>query len=356
MLKQFLRKMFPLKEEKIEWNEVPEPPRPPAILLVTKEKVALNMFRDGAEIVRGVLERKMQGDREACIRLVVHNELEENMSREAALSIKDFILRIENEAPDIVALLDWKDKRTRDFYREYLLPKDSQKQMKFVQERIVLIYGTCTLLGSSYRDTADLFVLGMGLFLDNEFFIQLEKWIAELELRGTSQNDAERIDEELIEDVLPYLALRFQFSREEVERMDMKGISRVLEELLRDPLLAKEKKNTMIFSFYGFSGNIEELLHDSHVLSWASSLIEKYPYIFYFLNDEEVPMTRFLTSLVVSSTMKGDTLYLNQQELEEFLVFIHESLVNLANWIGDNPEDIIEEFHNKLFVGEINFF
>lgn len=348
--------MLPLKQENIIWEEVDEQPRPPVLLLITKEKIELKMSRDGIEIVKRVLERKMQGDKEASIRLAIHKDLKENMSKETIFSIKKFMLEIEHEAPDIVALLDWEDRGTIDFYRTYLLPQESQDQIKFVRERIAYIFGTCELMGTPYRVLAESFVSGVGLFLDDDFFIQFENWIADMEFRETLQDNEEIMVEESIDQVSPYFSLRFQFSREEVEKMDIQGISRVMDVLLYDPLKAKEKKNAMIFSFYGFSGNLEDLLHHPGVLAWASYLIEKYPFIFYFLNDEEVPMTRFLTSLVVSSTMRGDILYFNQKELEEFLVFIHESLMDLAFWVGDNPEDIIEEFHNKLFVGEINFF
>lgn len=59
-------------------------------------------------------------------------------------------------------------------------------------------------------------------------------------------------------------------------------------------------------------------------------------------------MTRFLTSLVVSSHMKGETLYYDANELEEFFVYIHQSLSSFAQWIGENSDQCIEEFYGKF--------
>lgn len=346
LLKQFLRRILTKKDEEPIWEENEDHPgKPPTgTLLITREKILLGMFRDGTEIVQDILKNG------GVLRLALEDDLKEDLSPEIFFSIKEFVLNIEKEAPEILALLDWQDPPTQSIYQYYLLPKDGQEQIPFVQQRIYYIYETCELLNRHYREIAEAFVASLGLYLEDGFFVQFEMWVKE-NSREYPCVDVETFEKE--EDIPDLqLPIRLQFSREEVERMDITKIVHVLESLLQNPQIAREKKGSILFSFYGFSGVLENLLHLPEVQSWARFLVEKYPYFFYFLNDEELPMTRFLTSLVVSSHMRGDDLYYDKDEMEDFLDFIYQSLCEFGKWVGENPDDLFEEFHYKMSRGE----
>ncbi|HBI02766.1 MAG TPA: hypothetical protein DDY49_01880 [Paenibacillaceae bacterium] len=321
MFKNILRKILPHKEETNRVQQV--------VLLITQEKMKLKMVKDAVDIVNDVMERG------GTIRLLLEDGLKEDPSPITFNNIKEYIFGIENEAPDILVVLDWEDEETIEVYKHYLLPYYVDDRISFVEKRVLLLFDTCERLGIPYRPIANTFVTSLGLRLEESFFVQLESWVNELDVEGNSQ-------------IRETDSLRIQFSREEVEGLEIKGISRIMDSLLADPQRALRKKNSMIFSFYGFSGNLEDLLDQDEIRSWASYVVEKYPFIFYFLNDEEVPMTRFLTSLVVSSHMKGETLYYDGDELEEFFLFIHQSLSSFAQWIGENPDQCIEEFYGKF--------
>lgn len=321
MFKDILRKILPRKEETTGVQQ--------AVFFITQEKMKLKMFADAVDIVNEVLQRG------GTLHLSLEKGVKEDSSPVSFHNVKEYILNIENEAPDILVVLDWGDEETSGIYKHYLLPYHVDDRIAFVERRVLLIFNTCERLGIPYRPIANRFVASLGLRLEESFFEELESWVNQL---AVAENPAIReID-----------SVRIQFSREEVEGLDITGIARIMDSLLRDPQLAMSKKNAMIFSFYGFSGNLEELLDQEDIRSWASYLVEKYPFIFYFLNDEEVPMTRFLTSLVVSSHMKGENLYYDADELEEFFLFIHQSLSSFAQWIGEDPDQCIEEFHEKF--------
>jgi hypothetical protein len=274
-------------------------------------------------------------ERGGSIRLLLEEGLKEDPSPITFHNVKEYILAMEKEAPDILVVLDWEDRETIEIYKHYLLPYHSDDCISFVEKRVIFIYDTCDRLGIPYRPIANTFVTSLGLKLEESFFAQLESWVQQLEV--VEKPPSREID-----------TVRIQFSREEVEGLDIRSISRLMDSLLVDPHLAVQKKNSLVFSFYGFSGNLEELLNQNEIRSWASYLVEKYPFIFYFLNDGDVPMTRFLTSLVVSSQMKGETLYYDGDELEEFFLYIHQSLTSFAHWIGENPDQCIEEFYEKF--------
>lgn len=314
MLKNVLRRIFPRREEKMVGQQ--------AVLLITQEKVKLNMFKDVADVVQDVLQRG------GTLRLL----LEEGIPFH---QVKRYILNIENGTPDFLVVLDWEDRATSDIYKTYLLPNKKDEQISFVEKRVLLIYDSCEALGISYQAIVRKFVAALGLHLDESYFSEMESWMKQAAVADHHP-------------VMERQFLRIQFSREEVEEMDITGIARIMDSLTADSRLAAQKKNSMIFSFYGFAGNLEDLLDQEDIRSWASYVVEKYPYIFYFLNDEEVPMTRFLTSLVVSSQMEGDTLYYHEEELKEFFHFIQQSLIQFAQWVGEDPDRCLEEFYAKF--------
>lgn len=253
MFKGILRKILPRKEGS---NKVQQ-----AIILITPEKMKLKMYTDAVDIVNDVLERG------GTIRIVLDEGLKKDTSPMTFHNIKEYILGIENKAPDILIVLDWEDKETNELYKHYLLPYCVDDQIQFVERRVLSLFNSCEGLSIPYRPIANAFVTSLGLTLDESFFVQLESWVNHLEV---TENSASRETG----------FVRIQFSREEVEELDITGISRIMDSLLVDPQFALKKKNAMIFSFYGFSGNLEELLDQEDIRSWASYLLEKYPFIF----------------------------------------------------------------------------
>ncbi|AMA73707.1 MULTISPECIES: hypothetical protein [Aneurinibacillus] len=393
MVRQFLRKVFAGRKQKehesecvdaertgeIPWEELAEESASlpnsgenehgsnralerrdePQIYVITREKIEHHSYKQIARIVEDILGQIELGlRREGRLQLRLSPELMAEADEFLGKRIGKYIEGAERETYDATAFFDWTDEETAQIYRTFVLPSHPEKQRTFMQSRFVMIYDTCEALGWDARERATAFAEAIGWELDEADWRRFEEWlkmmserIAMEEKQAEIGGEPERAEEEeeLAEDNEFAHITPIQISREEVEQEDISKLVTFFDEVLQDKERIRQKKAGLVFSFYGFSGELEDVMQNEAVNAWASRLVEQYPYVFYFLNDEYVPMTRFVTSMVVTSSVNGDEIVFNEEELEKFIAFIREALARLAEWTGENPNLIIQEFEQKLF-------
>ncbi|WCN36914.1 hypothetical protein [Aneurinibacillus uraniidurans] len=356
MMKRFLRKVFAGRRHNGEALDSAESVAQAVddvhIKSVSKSRYEWTLARiafeedvlreEASDMVEEVVSRVEAGERGGWIRLRAG---EGDLDSER---IHAWIDRIERETYDATALLDWADEETAHLYRTYVLPVDQEEQETFVQSRMVMIYDTCEAIGMKPRPRARLFAEAIGWELYEDDFVSFESWLAEMSdavLEEAGEEADRKRDSDDVSHITP-----LQISREEVEREDIGKIDAFFAPLLTDTKALARQKESLVFAFYGFSGELEDMMSNAAVNAWAGKLVEQHPYVFYVLNDEHVPMTQFVTSMVVTSRMENDRVVFDDEELAEFTAFIHAVLAQIAAQTGEDANDLIARFESRLFA------
>ncbi|BAU29172.1 hypothetical protein DFP93_11771 [Aneurinibacillus soli] len=356
MMKQFLRKVFAGRrhtEEAFDSAEsvvqavddihIESKPQSSYELMLTKaEFEEEELCEESARMVEELVARIEARERGEWIRLRAGGY---NLDSDRIHACID---RIERETYDATALLDWADTETARLYRTYVLPADHEEQETFVQSRMVMIYDTCEAIGMKPRPRARLFVEAIGWELHEDDFVSFESWLAEMSDAVPDEAAEEESMERSPDDVSHITPL--QISREEVEREDIGKIDAFFAPLLEDTAALARRKESLVFAFYGFSGELEDMMNNAAVNAWASKLVEQHPYVFYVLNDEHVPMTQFVTSMVVTSRMENDQVVFDSEELDEFIRFIRAVLAQVAAQTGEDANMLVARFESRLFT------
>ncbi|WP_047154219.1 hypothetical protein [Aneurinibacillus tyrosinisolvens] len=376
MVKQFLRRVFsprkveedteellPSRQESEETLSIPkdtgrvleeiraellqeEKEEQPFTLLITREKIDHHNYKEAVGLVSEIMEEIQEGTRRfARIQLKIDQELSVLQDEFLGRRIGKYIDAIERETYDATALLDWHHEETVSIYQTFVMPAQIQKQDAFIQSRVLMLHDTCADMGWDYRELSKRFASSLGFILADDYFDSFEEWLDKMErMPEAAAEDALAPEkEESSQDITSFL-----ISREEVEQEDIGQIASFLDGLIADKQNIAARKGSVVFSFYGFSGEVEDLMMNPAVTAWASYLVERYPYLFYFLNDSHVPMTRFVTSMVVSAQMHGDQILFDQEELQEFLGYIQGALENFSEWVHEDAEILKAEFAAKL--------
>lgn len=325
----------------------------PRIYMITRDKIEHHNYKQITRLVGDILQEAEEGRcRRGCLQLRLAPELWEEADEFFGKRIGKYIEGAERETYDASAFFDWTDEETARIYHTYVMPANLEKQRAFVQSRLVMIYDTCEALQWDARRIAGAFAEAIGWPFDEADIITFERWLDEMSQRlAEEEQDAQQeevMPEPQEEEDFSYIT-PVQISREEVEREDITKLATFFDGILSDGAKIREKKGGLVFSFYGFSGELEDVMQDDAVNAWASRLVEQYPYVFYFLNDQYVPMTQFVTSMVVTSWMEDDEVVYDEEELEEFIRFIRGALSQLAERSGESPQQIVYEFERKLF-------
>jgi hypothetical protein len=325
----------------------------PLTLMISRDKIEKHNYKEAIQLVSEVFQNIEQGlRRRGRVRLSLDACLAEEMDEFLGKRVGKYIEQLEQQTYDLTAFLDWDDEQTSSIYEEFVLPSQPEKQHDFLRSRLIFIYDTCGALEWNYRPVAQRFAEALRFVLDDPYFADFEAWLGSVDkaederAMGESAADKQPNVETPTEEPDFTHIIPFQISREEVDREDIKKIERFFNDLTAEEM--KRKKGKMVFSFYGFAGEVDDLVNNPAVNSWASLLIEKYPHIFYFLNDEYVPMISFLTSLVVTANIEGEEIQYNPEELAEFSAFIGSALKRLAELTGEDGEQLIREFESRL--------
>lgn len=314
-------------------------------LILRKEWLDPPFLNKASRTVTDLYERAEQfPDREPTrLRLRLDESLRE-IDVLTAKRIGKYLARLELETIDFTFFLDKKDATTMSIYREYVLPERVERLNPFLRERCLMIYETCESLGRDYKEEIKWYVQSLGMVVSPIFFEEFDQWREQI-MRKSEEEwllDEEERSEENQETIM------LKISKEEVENENIEQIDRYLNRALQSPVEAKALKETLLFSFYGFSDSEDllKLMNRSDVAAWASLLVERHPYIFYFLNNEEYPMTQFLTSLVVSTEVEDNNVYYNNEELTAFKSYIVKALEELSDWVKEDREQVVLQFES----------
>lgn len=265
----------------------------------------------------------------------------QNVDVLTAKRINKYLSQAEHDIVDLTYFLDKTDQTTMDIYRKFLLPERIEQLNIFLQERCLMIYETSRGLGTDYKAEIELFFEALDMTITSSFFEEFQQWREEiLKIHAEEQLSENQQAHSDDEDAM------LKISKEEVENENIQQIDHYLKQALHSPETAREMKGTLLFSFYGFSKHEDllKLMNRKEVNDWASLLVEKHPYIFYFLNDDDYPMTQFLTSLVVTTEVEDSFVYYNDDELIAFKAYIVDALETLADWIKEDREQVILDF------------
>lgn len=324
---------YAVENEQDENNEV---------LTIHKEWLNTHSFSEINKFVTRLYEKAEQSDKVGPVRLRIR--LDESLQEEDIVTskrISKYLSHAEQEIVDLTYFLDKDDPETMEIYREYVLPQEIELLNSFLQERCFMIYETSAGLMEDYRVEIEHYFHALDVPMNPNFFEDFDLWREEV-LRHHENEPFE--EEELLS--TSHDVVMIKVSKEEVENENIQQIDHYLKAALQSPESAKEYKGTLLFSFYGFSKHEDllKLMNRKEVNDWASLLVEKHPYIFYFLNDEDYPMTQFLTSLVVATEVEEGSVYYNDEELIAFKEYIVEALESLADWIQEDKEQVVTEF------------
>lgn len=280
------------------------------------------------------------------IRLRLDEELLGNLDAITAKRIGKYIHLCEHDVMEFTFFLDKQDKETMDIYKNYVLPQRVNELNGFLQERCLMIYETSEALMRDFRPEIEDYFYSLEIPIGESFFDEFEQWRREV-LGKHEQEEAVPSGESDLKQMSPVM---IKISKEEVENENIHQLDHYMADALQSPETAKAYRGSLLFSFYGYAkdGELLDLMNRKDVKDWASLLVEKHPYVFYFLNNEEYPMTRFLTSLVVTTEVEEDSVYYNEEELEAFRAYIGDALSKLANWLEEEDERVRQAFESHF--------
>lgn len=312
---------------------------------ISKDWIERHSFREIEAAVERLYENAQEEIQAGYQRLRL--ELDETLQIPDSLMAKrisKYLINAEQEIVDFTFFLDKNDPETMEIYKTYLLPQHVEDINSFLQERCFMIYETSIGLSHDYRLEIEHLLQALDISTGPDFFQEFDKWREEI-LKKHREEENERILDSETSPVSSDLVM-IKVSREEVENENIQQLDHYLKEALQSPEMAKSYKETLLFSFYGFSKHedLYKLMNRKEVNDWASLLVEKHPYIFYFLNDEEYPMTSFLTSLVVTTEMENQEVFYNEEELLAFQEYILDALKKLASWLEEDIEEVLFKF------------
>ncbi|HJV45701.1 MAG TPA: hypothetical protein VJ824_08225 [Bacillota bacterium] len=301
------------------------------------------------DLVRSCFEETNQGaDQPIRIRLRLGETLRVGMNDFAARRLRDFLDLCEQEIMDLTFFLDKKDAVTMELYKTYLLPESNQLINPFLRDRCMMIYVTSESLARDYHKEMEDFFEALGISMDPSFFSDFEQFKEQILLsQEETQYSSDKETRQQVEVISP---LMIEVSREEVENENILQLDKYMENVLLTPQQARSYESNLLFSFYGFGKNedLVRMMNRKEIKEWASILVEKHPYIFYFLNDEQYPMTKFLTSLVVTTEVEDGAVYYNEEELSDFRAYIRDTLIKLANWLDQDEQAVLEKFESNF--------
>jgi hypothetical protein len=262
--------------------------------------------------------------------------------------LSEYLSLCEQEIQDLTFFLDKNDEETRNIYKTFLLPQQEDEQDAFLLQRCMMIYETSESLSVDYCQEVELLFTLVDRPLNEEFFERFEKW--KDQVLNARQYEEENIQQQNNVQVNDSDVEMIQISKEEIENENLQQIDRYMAKVLSSPEQSKRHQGQLLFSFYGFSKNSDllDLMNHDDIKNWAANLVERHPYIFYYLNNEHYPMTSFLTSLVVSTEVEENNLYYNEEELAAFQIYIQDSLCKLAEWIGEDQRKVLDNFNEHF--------
>ncbi|RKD24051.1 hypothetical protein BEP19_06480 [Ammoniphilus oxalaticus] len=269
----------------------------------------------------------------------------QNVDVLTAKRVNKYLSKAEHDIVDLTYFLDKTDQATMDIYREFLLPERIEQLNLFLQERCLMIYETSKGLGTDYKAEIEQFFDALDMTITPTFFDEFEQWREEVLKRHAQEEQHSKDEQEQ-----PSAEAMLKISKEEVENENIQQIDHYLKQALQSPEIAREMKGTLLFSFYGFSKHEDllKLMNRKEVNDWASLLVEQHPYIFYFLNNLDYPMTQFLTSLVVTTEIEDSFVYYNDDELTAFKAYIVDALEKLADWVKEDKDRIVLDFTDQF--------
>lgn len=312
---------------------------------ISRDWIERHSFREIETIVDRLYEHAREELPDGCLRLRL--EMDEAMQFPDSLMAKrisKFLLNAEQEIVDFTFFLDKSDPVTMEIYKTYLLPQHVEDLNSFLQERCFMIYETSYGLSHDYKMEIENLLQALDIQTGPDFFQEFDKWREEILKKHGEEDSEQSFDGNT--PISPLDLVMIKISREEVENENIQQLDHYLKKALQSPELAKSMKGSLLFSFYGFSKHEDlfKLMNRKEVNDWASLLVEKHPYIFYFLNDEEYPMTSFLTSLVVTTEIENQDVYYNEEELLAFKEYIVDALKKLADWLEEDTDEVLAKF------------
>ncbi|RXT14953.1 hypothetical protein [Ammoniphilus sp. CFH 90114] len=313
-------------------------------VILKKEWMEKHLTKEWNSLINRIYEEAMQDPKSEPkrIRLRLEEDLLEQMDTITARRIGKYIHLCEQEVIEFTFFLDKQHKPTMEIYKTYVLPQRVNELNGFLQERCLMIYETSEAMSKDYREEIESYFASLDIPMGEDFFAQFDQWRQEVlkkheeEERRHTENSQEARQ----------ASVMIKISKEEVENENIHQLDHYLAKALQTPESARAYQGTLLFSFYGYAKNGEllDLMNRKDVKEWASLLVEKHPYIFYFLNNEEYPMTRFLTSLVVTTEVEDDSVYYNEEELEDFRAYVGDALSKLATWLDEEEDPVHHTF------------
>lgn len=310
-----------------------------------KDWMEKHLIKEWNSLIRQCFEKALEDPHiePIRIRLRLDEELLSNMDSITTKRIGKYIHRCEHEVMEFTFFLDKQDKETMDIYRMCVLPQRVNELNGFLQERCLMIYETSEALMKDYRPEIIDYFQSINIPMGESFFDEFEQWRREVFEKHEQEEVAVAIENE------PGVKLgtvMIKISKEEVENENIHQLDHYMADALQSPETAKAHRGSLLFSFYGYArdGELLDLMNRKDVKDWASLLVEKHPYVFYFLNNGEYPMTRFLTSLVVTTEVEEDAVYYNEEELEAFRTYIEDALAKLAAWLDEDVQSVRQDF------------
>ncbi|WP_134700218.1 hypothetical protein [Ammoniphilus sp. YIM 78166] len=318
-------------------------------VIIQKEWIEKHLTKDWSNLVHHCYESALQdlSAQPRRIRIRLEEAIIEQMDAIFAKRLGKYLHLCEQEVVEFTYFLDKLDPHTMEIYKTYALPQRVSELNGFLQERCFMIYETAEALMRDYHQEIEQYFESLEIPMGENFFEEFEQW------RYSVLQKHEEEEQQLASTTLSVQrneTMMIKVSREEVENENIHQLDHYMAEALRTPESAKSYEGSLLFSFYGYAkdGELLDLMGRKEIKDWASLLVEKHPHIFYFLNNEDYPMTRFLTSLVVTTEVEDDAVYYNEEELEDFQAYIQESLSKLATWLGEDELAVLHRFNSHF--------
>ena len=319
-------------------------------VVIQKDWIEKHLTKEWSSLVHQCYESALQDPtaQPKRIRIRLEEAIVEQMDSIFAKRLGKYIHLCEQEIVEFTYFLDKLDHQTMDIYKTYALPQRVTELNGFLQERCFMIYETAEALMRDYHQEIEHYFQSLDIPIGERFFEEFELWRDSVLQKHEEEQLADSPSSPL--SVHRRETVMIKVSREEVENENIHQLDHYMAEALQSPESARTYEGSLLFSFYGYAkdGDLLELMSQKEIKDWASLLVEKHPHIFYFLNNEDYPMTRFLTSLVVTTEVEEDGVYYNEEELEDFQAYIQESLSKLAIWLGEEELAMLHKFNRHF--------